>query len=201
MAELIIVSGSPGTGKSIISSQLSQLLECNVIESSELFKSAGILLADPTGRDTFVIDEFKAQEFIREFVRRRGCFVVNTLHPVLWIDSAYDNVIFTLLLRCNPRVLLNRLNSRGWSRVKVIENVLAEAFNVIAEELLEYEDLVLEVDTSHGVIDRVMDETLSKLESWDTGIRIDWLSLDSGVIDLVTQLVHELDLYKERLGV
>jgi adenylate kinase len=202
VAELIIVTGSPGVGKSSVSEALSNLLGCELIESSVFLRSVGALRLDPTGRSSEVVDESRASESIKGFILgRSGCFVVSTLHPTLWLNGIQEHVLFVVLLRCHPRVLFERLESRGWGRAKVLENVLAESFNVIAEELLDYEDLVLEVDSSGKSLDEVVDEILSKLELWDTGIRIDWLSLDPSLIEFVTKLVHELDLYKERLGV
>ncbi len=202
MAELIIVTGSPGVGKSVVSEILSTLFGCELVESRVFFKSIGALRPDPSGRDSEVIDESLAVESIKNFISSRsGCFIISTLHPTLWLNGTQDHVIFVVLLRCHPRVLLGRLESRGWSRAKVLENVIAESFNVIAEELLEYEDLVLEVDTSNKGVDEVIEEILVKLELWDTGVRIDWLSLDPELVEFVTRLVHELDLYKEGFGI
>jgi len=202
VATLVLVTGVPGTGKSLVSRRLSEVFECNAIESSNLFREAGALKADPTGRDSSIVDESIALNVIEGLAGSgEGCFIVSTLYPTLWLDAAYDSIAFIVLLRCDPRVLLRRLEDRGWGRAKVIENVLAEAFNVVAEELLEYEDSVIEVDTSHKSLEATVLEVLGKLESWSTGIRIDWLSLDGELVEFVTRLVHELDLYKERLGV
>jgi adenylate kinase len=202
VADLILVTGSPGVGKSVVSEALSTTLGCSFIESTLFLKSAGALRADPSGRDSEVVDERLALESIRRFVlNEEGCFVVSSLHPTLWLNDLQERVIFVVLLRCHPRILLGRLESRGWSRAKVLENVIAESFNVIAEELLNYEDLVLEVDTSGKDVGELVEEILAKLDIWDTGIRIDWLSLDEGLVELVTRLVHELDLYKEGFGV
>jgi len=202
VADIIIVTGSPGVGKSVISKALSARLGCEFLESGVFFRSVGALRPDPSGRSSDIVDERLALESIRGFVlSREGCFVVSTLHPTLWLDNIQDHVISIILLRCHPMILLSRLESRSWGRAKILENVIAESFNVIAEELLEYEDLVLEVDTSGRSVDEIVEEILAKLEFWDTGIRIDWISLDSNLVEFVTKLIHELDLYKEGFGV
>jgi adenylate kinase len=202
VADFIVVTGSPGVGKSVVSEALSTILGCSFIESTSFLRSVGALSDDPSGRDSKVVDERLALESIRRFaLNERGCFVVSSLHPTLWLNGIQDHVIFVVLLRCHPRVLLDRLESRGWGRAKVLENVIAESFNVIAEELLDYEDMVLEVDTSNKSVGELVEEVLAKLDTWDTGVKIDWLSLDEGLVEFVTRLVHELDLYKEGFGV
>lgn len=201
MTDIIIVTGSPGTGKSALSGRLANLLDCKPLESSELLRSGGALRRDPSGRDAEIIVEDVALKVIRSLTESGGCYVVSTLHPTLWLEAVGDSIVFIILLRCHPVTLMGRLESRGWGRVKVLENVIAEALNVIAEELLEYEDSVLEIDTTNLTVEGVVDVVLSKLGSWDTGVRIDWLSLDDTLVEFVTKLVHELDLYKERLGV
>lgn len=200
---LIIVTGTPGTGKSAISRLLAEELGCAHVESSALLVEGKATARDPTGRDTMIIVEDKAREVIRGFIEssRGACYIVSTLHPSLWLETLGENVALVILLRSDPRILMERLSERGWSRAKILENVLSEAFNTVAEELLEWSDCVVEVDTSYREPRLVLDEVFEKLEAWSVGIGIDWMSVNPEIVEFVTRLVHELDLYKEGLGV
>lgn len=200
---IIIVTGTPGTGKSILSRRVALEFNCISLEDSSLFKSGGALVEDPTGRETSVIVESKAIKTIEDYVNnlKDNCLVVSTLNPSLWLNTVGDYIPLIILLRCDPRVLIVRLEDRGWSRAKIIENTIAEAFNIIAEEIIEgsWSSMTIELDTTHG--EPRVEELISRIESWDTGINIDWLSIDPNIIEFTTRLIHELDLYKGRFWI
>lgn len=200
---LILVTGTPGTGKSVMSRLLAEELGCAHIESSTLLVEGKAATRDLTGRDAMVIVEDKAKEVIRGFIgsAREACYVVSTLHPSLWLETLEENVALVILLRSDPRILMERLSKRGWGRAKIVENVLSEAFNVVAEELLEWSDCVVEVETSYKEPRLVLEEVFEKLEAWSVGINIDWMGVNPEIVEFVTSLVHEMDLYKEGLGV
>ncbi|MCE4611048.1 MAG: hypothetical protein F7B17_03660, partial [Desulfurococcales archaeon] len=87
----------------------------------------------------------------------------------------------------------------GWRKGKIVENVMAEAFGVIAEELEPWWHSTFEVDTSGKNPRKVYEELLNKIDSWSVGINIDWLSLES-VGELVARLSAQRDLDEYRLG-
>lgn len=189
----IIVTGTPGAGKSSLAASLSELLDCRIVGDLNLLDVATV--EDPTGRETRLINEEKARDAIKDISSSSlGCLIVDTIHPTLWFDDV--NTVFVLLLRAHPRTIMERLEQRGWSRKKIVENVLAEAFGEIAEELHHFglSDLTIEVDTTGRSSGEALSEALRKLYDWDVGIRIDWLSLPD-VTDLVALLLRDQDLY------
>lgn len=198
---IILVTGSPGTGKSALARVMSDDLKCSVVESSEIMVKEGAVSEDPA-RDTFIIDWERGLAVARSIASRSSdsCTVVVTVTPTLWLEAVEGDVAFIVLVRCHPSVLLRRLEARGWRRGKIVENVMAEAFGVIAEELEPWWHFTFEVDASEGGPRKVYEELWNKIEFWEVGVSIDWLTLDD-VMGLVAKLSSQRDFDEYRLGV
>lgn len=133
---MIGITGTPGTGKSSIASELRKRGNVVVALTSTV---EPYILGEDRERDTRIIEE---ERWALEFPRIEG-FVEGHLAHLLMCD-------LIVLLRCRPDVLSSRLKSRGYSEAKVLENVEAEACDVILIETLDaYDDSrVLEIDTT-----------------------------------------------------
>ncbi|BAN90781.1 adenylate kinase family protein [Aeropyrum camini] len=171
---LILVTGTPGTGKTSVGRLIARETGCRFVESSPLLEALGATSRDPTGRATLMVEWSAAVDRLRSL--DIGCWVVSTVTPSLWLESLGLEVALVVLLRTNPLLLEERLEARGWPRGKVVENVVAEAFGEIAWELVEYgfESATIEVDTSLRSPRDVAREVFDRAERWDTGISIDW---------------------------
>jgi len=200
---IIILAGTPGTGKTVLGNLLSKDIDCSLTSTSKLLRELGLTRADPTGRFTEVVDNeiSSAVELLVRESQEGKCIVLETVYPSLWLsykDLDYE-ISLIILLRAHPVELYNRLKTRNWPEQKVIENALSEAFNIIAEELLDASYDVLEIDTSQKTPRQSLESLYDKLEEWRTGISIDWIS-DPHVQDLVAKWSIRMDLDKYRLG-
>ncbi|MEM1873976.1 MAG: AAA family ATPase [Acidilobaceae archaeon] len=198
MPFLVLVVGTPGVGKSSVGSLLAELLGCVFVEARVVYEEKGALAPDPTGREARVVLAERAGEAVASFAESlSSCAVVADVSPSLWLEHAGEHVALVVLLRLHPLVLKKRLESRGWSSAKILENTLAEAFNVIAEELLDSSSDVVEIDCTGRSALEVVEEVLKSIESWNTGVSIDWLERDPSLVETVSRLVAELDSQKE----
>ena len=189
----IFISGTPGTGKSTLAKLLSEELNCNYIEVSDFAIKKKLVIPDETGRDTYVIkeDELK-EEILKE--KGEGLTILVTHYPDVFLDDDrfYLNTLFLILLRTNPKSLMDRLKKKGWDEKKVNENVLAEAFNTIAEDIYDYKDMVIEIDTSNENQNNLLDIVFNKIYTLDFGIRINWL-LNETLVNFISSLVDSLN--------
>ena len=200
---IILIVGVPGTGKTTATYILSNILGCESWNSSQLLRKLGLVEKDPTGRKTYVIKDEELEAAVKVLLSTPGCSLLETIYPLEWLSAGLeDHVPVILLLRTHPVTLYNRLIEarKDWPKEKVLENVLAEAHNTLAEELIEEEHYVIEVDTTNLSPMEVVNAFLDRLEAWDTGIRIDWLARDPELVELVARWSIQLDLDKYRFG-
>jgi len=203
LAGVVLVTGTPGTGKTTIARLLAETLGCIYESSSRLAHKLGVAKPDPTGRITSVLDEAGARAIIDHLQKLKGCVVLESVTPRLLLDEGLEeDTILVVLLRAHPRILCQRLESRRgeWPEDKILENCAAEALNVIAEELLDIDHSVIEVDTTSRTPQAALEDLLAKVEAWDTGVRIDWLSIDPELVEDVTRWLSRLDFDKYGFG-
>jgi adenylate kinase len=197
--DFIIISGTPGTGKSSIGKILSDEINCKYIEVSEFAIRKGLVLPDETGRNTYVIKEDELKEEILK--ESNGLTILVTHYPDIFLDDDrfYLNTAFVILLRTNPLILMKRLENKGWDNKKIYENVLAEAFNTIAEDIYDYNDMIIEIDTTNVKPEDSLNVIFNKVASLDFGIKINWL-LDENLVNFISFLVDRINFNDNRIG-
>nr|WP_230972404.1 adenylate kinase family protein [Archaeoglobus neptunius] len=170
---MIALTGTPGTGKTAVAEKLKKrgLRVESVIELAR--KNDSII--DEEG-DEVVIDVERLSK------TRFDGIVEGHLSHLLSPD-------LTVVLRCNPLVLKKRLEERGWSEEKVMENVEAELLDVILVEALESCPEVYEVDTTNLKVDDVAD-IVEGIVRGDAGLRRNY---KPGKIDWLSELEERLD--------
>ena len=185
---IIIISGTPGTGKSVVS----RLLRDKLGEDYIIFHLSSFLIQNKAyteydeDRQTYIIDEEKAEELLTEFLNAQKNVIVETIYPGL-IPRA-DKVV---VLRRNPFTLYEELKKRGWNELKVAENVMAEILGSVSEEAREYFDEYCEIDTTNKSWEEVVERILKgECES------VDWLS-DEKVQQLLLSLDKIISQYED----
>jgi len=131
----ILISGTPGTGKTEVADILGKTLGFDVIHLSNIAKrfSAGF----DRERNTLIVDEKK----VSRYLEKMDNVVIDTHLPI-----KIDAICF--VLKCSIEELRARLNRRSWSKKKIDENVQAEIFDVCGDELRELGYNVVEIDTT-----------------------------------------------------
>lgn len=169
---MVGITGTPGTGKSAIASELLRRGH-RVVRIGETIRE--YILEEDRERDTLVID---VERWAEEFTPVDGIVEGHLAHLL-----PCDRIV---VLRCRPDILAARLSPRGYSPAKIRENAEAEALDVILIETLEEypEDAVYELDTT----EQSVEECADKIEQFMKGKlppsygNIDWtIYLDTGL--------------------
>jgi len=130
------ITGTPGTGKSLISDELSRRGH-TVVHLTDTIRP--YITGDDEQRDTEIFDD---ERWAAEFVKVDG-FVEGHFAHLLPCDRI-------VVLRCRPDELKKRLELRKYSASKVMENADAEALDDCLIETVNLHDAgnIFELDTT-----------------------------------------------------
>ena len=130
----------------------------------------GLVLGRDDAREAIIIDTDKLNEFVKS-LQDELVFLDGHLSHLLDVDVS-------IVLRCNPNVLRQRLAPLGWNERKIAENVEAEAIDVILVESLEnHPEETFEVDTTEREPESVTEDILSVVDGKASDMRagsVDW---------------------------
>ncbi|HNR45029.1 MAG TPA: AAA family ATPase [Methanofastidiosum sp.] len=140
----LLITGVPGTGKTLISKKLAEMLNLNYINVGEFAKDN---FDFPIEDDEIVIDEKEVEKKLKELEN-----IVIDSHIPFKADKA-------LILRCNPPILLERLRQRRYSEEKIKDNLLSE---ILDYEIYAVKELFSDEDI-YEVLNETIDETMKEI--------------------------------------
>ena len=161
----IALTGTPGTGKTEVSKRLEKE-GYRILHLTEFIRDYNIPSERDIDRDCDVVDmdaleeavfEYQQQErrnYIKRFSESNLCS--DDIHsapenlPVLFIESHMAHYLCNLavVFRTHPNTLKIRLDERGYSDKKVMENVLAESIDIVLCDCFDYCRRIYEINTS-----------------------------------------------------
>ena len=153
-----VVTGTPGTGKTTVSTILSERLGARHIELSKFSIENGYVAEDDVERDTKVVDMDALGSAVRDIIEKSSSpVIVDGHYSHELVDEAMVSHLF--VLRRQPWDLKDVLEARHYSNGKVWENLEAEIMGVITGEALELilESKISEIDTSNQTPDETVD--------------------------------------------
>uniref|UniRef100_A0A915ARS6 Adenylate kinase isoenzyme 6 homolog n=1 Tax=Parascaris univalens TaxID=6257 RepID=A0A915ARS6_PARUN len=131
----ILITGSPGTGKTTLGQQLAERLDFDFIECGKEVREHELYSGYDEDLKCHILDEDKLLDHIEERLNdnRGGCIVDYhgcDFFPERWFD-------IVVVLRCDNTILYDRLAARGYDGKKIRENIECEIFGSLLEEALE----------------------------------------------------------------
>ncbi len=172
----IIISGCPGTGKTIVARRLADILKLDYINLSELVLNEKLYRNYDVKRETYIVNLRKFNRRIREIIEVSSGIVVDSHYGDV-IPSRYVKKV--IVLRLHPIELKRRLVERGWRIEKIRENIEAELINLCTLNALDrHKGRVYEINVTGKSVDEVVEEALDIVNSKVASRRyIDWLSI------------------------
>ncbi len=160
----ILVTGTPGTGKSSLAETIAKKIGFKYVNIGDLVKQKNFFSEYDAEFDTHILDEDAEDRLLDELepmIQAGGC-VVDYHTPGLFGESWFDIV---LVLRANTEVLFDRLTSRGYSEKKRTENMECEIMDVVLEEARDSYDMNIVHEVPSNTLED-MDSNVARVEAW-----------------------------------
>ena len=146
----ILITGTPGTGKTTLSELLSTKINYNLINVGNLIKEKSLHGDYIPELDTYELDEDKINDELEILLSNDGGNIVDfhtcEIFPQRWFD-------LVIVLRTSNDILYPRLEARGYNALKISENIECEIMQVVADEARESYDESIVFELENNSID------------------------------------------------
>ena len=156
---IIVVTGTPGTGKTTVSKYIADQLGYTYIDGNDFLDNA--CMDYDEDRDCKIIDSAQWIKNIQNHLESKN--IDNAV-----IDSHFSQELpaeildFCIVTTCDRTLLRQRLLERGYKKEKIDENIEAEIMEVCAIEAQEHGHKIYMLDTTHDEWKKIVMEMILK---------------------------------------
>jgi adenylate kinase len=180
MKRVILITGTPCTGKTTLSKQLTTKLDALYINLTDFAKDNSLTLGEDKQRNTTIIDETKMRKKLAQTITQtqKGTVIVDGHYASAVVSPTLATHVF--VLRRNPVELKEFMQKCKFSEAKLYENLSAEILDVCLVEALQMQEgKVCELDVTGRTVEETVNEVLAVLagEKKCISIGVDWLGM------------------------
>ncbi|MFX1574435.1 MAG: adenylate kinase family protein [Promethearchaeota archaeon] len=182
--KIIIITGTPGCGKTSVAKEISNVTGAQLISLNELAISEEFSFEYDEERKTHIVD-FKV--FLPSVLKKISAIAQDN-PKYLVIESHFSDIIpenfidFAFILRCAPDELFKRLKKKKYNSKKILENIQAEILGNCTYYFIQKHMKIplFEIDTTNLSIKSVAKIILNIMvdnqdgKKYNVG-KIDWL--------------------------
>ena len=179
MDKTIIVTGTPGVGKTVLARLLAKQTGSRFLNLGELVKKERLYGRFDRLRQSYVIDESRLRKALIDFFAAygEGGLVIETN----WVGKFMPKKrgMIAIVVRLDPVVLASRLRGRRWPKRKIWENVEAELIDLSLYESLKCLGArrVYEIDATRKRPGQLLHEAMGLISAsrgWNA-VAVNWL--------------------------
>jgi len=159
----IVITGTPGTGKTIVADLLGKALKKRVVHINDFAKKKKLIIGKTRG--SYVVDLKKLRKTL---LKADGVLESHLLCEFPLPDS----IVF--VLRCDPKVLAHRLQKRKYPRQKIRENLEVEALDYCSIKAEKNYKKVYDVDTTRRTIGQAVKKIIAVLKKKSGSDKVDF---------------------------
>lgn len=178
---VILITGTPCTGKTSVSKQLTAKLDALYINLTDLAKKLNLIIKEDKERNTSIINEEEIRTQIAEIIdaANKNTIIVDGHYAAAVVPQHYVTRIF--VLRRNPIELRSFMEKCGFQGDKLWENLASEILDVcLVEALNEHKrEKVCEVDVTGKTVEDAASEVMAVLDNQKkcSAGGVDWLGM------------------------
>ncbi|MBI2208729.1 adenylate kinase family protein [Candidatus Woesearchaeota archaeon] len=150
----IIVTGTPGTGKTQLAKKLASKLNFDYIDVNKMIKKYNISEGYDKKRKTKIVDVAKLNKTL---IREISNFKKDKKTKGIIIDSHLSHYLpekyvdLCIVTKCDLKALQERLKKRKYPKEKIRENLDAEIFDICSVEAREKGHNILVIDCTRSI--------------------------------------------------
>jgi len=167
ISKIILIMGTPGVGKTLISQHLAREIDAIHIDLGELVKREGLIAGTDKARKTLIADKQKLSKRVQGIIKQQkeksnividGHYATDIIPP--------KDVTKVFVLRRHPEELKQMMEKRGFKNHKLWENLAAEILDICLYDAVKAcgTDKICEIDVTGKNVKEVTDQIISVLD-------------------------------------
>ena len=157
----ILITGTPGTGKTSTSQLIAEMTGMRHINCSQLVKKNQLSTERNEEYDCLMLDEDALCDEIEVDMDNGGNIV--DFHSIDFFPERWFDLV--LVLRTDNTILFDRLKGRNYNEKKLAENVQCEIMQVVLEEARNSYDISIIHEVQSNTIDE-MENNVERVVEW-----------------------------------
>lgn len=141
----IIVTGTPGTGKTEIAKEIARKLKLKYISGYDIIRKEKLSESYDKKRKTHIVDEHKFSKALVKVILKEKKVIIDS-HMSHFLLPRY--VGLCIVTKCKIPELRKRMIKRKYNPLKIKENIDAELFDICFNEAYELGHDLLVIDTT-----------------------------------------------------
>jgi adenylate kinase len=135
---ILLLTGTPGTGKTTISRLLAEKLGYQLVDINQLVEEKHLYTGLDPEKDYKIVDMDALEEELFKIVDARDPGSDSDEKQGIIIEGHlshyFQKADLVMVFRTEPHILKGRLQERGWKEIKIRENLEAEALDICTWE-------------------------------------------------------------------
>jgi adenylate kinase len=138
MSRNIVITGTPGTGKSTLGKELSKRIPGSYyLDLGKEIKEQKLYSEWDDEMNASIFDEDLVIAYVETVLQHTNGIILD-FHSIGWMDEKLSEKFHAcILLKTSTEILYDRLLARGYHEDKIKENVECEIFQMSLEEAME----------------------------------------------------------------
>ena len=176
MRNIILLTGTPGCGKTLIGKKLAKNLEGLFIDIPVLIKKKKLFSYYDRKYRSYIIDLKKLKKELNKIYKMEEKKIIISSHFPIHIPK--EKLCKIIVLRCNPLILIKRLKKRNYPYRKIRDNIISELIDLVYYEAIKCygKKMVFQLDVSNKKINEIIREISLILLKNNKQYIIDWIA-------------------------